>query len=913
MGQSHSDPNKLFHRQCREAYFGERKDSDDDHRDHIDAHFYESLSQMFASHHDDTFAAVMSEFQDAYAAKKDGYKTLRTVINEHGADKELAIKCLDTVMGARKTEMSIKLIHDEAEMKKAHRHHVAKSTEMHSVRVKLAGGSEKAAAQATKRRNLAKTHRVHGGRVNLIRGKEEHHHRKIDAWHAAEKLKLQNAADSTRWLRQFIETDIRREKRKVLKKLILRKIHAVHQHVAFAKHMKENSIVHKLHADIVHEDKTITNIAKLAGEPLVINTIPRHHIAKYFSGGGGGDEKEEKEMTKRIHFELRIDDDHATLDRAKIRKIRKGLAALTGMDAAHFTLVSQPRAGSIIANFETDWSDLKRRHPSMDTDNKKQAKKLRKELYTNPAFVSSIDSAMSFVKKHMQNRNPNEDAFYLAQKCVAIIASHTINDNAHNILHDHLLQTKAKQDEYEIEMDPAWDRTYGEGHTHWTGQLHDSADRGHYPYFCPSGWRRYSLRVPGFKEKTEGWSIGYHGTQNAIVGSILSHGIAGPIDREQKIKCNETFFSPSIEYCAHPRYSTPQKLKGGKGYMQMIFQCRVNVNSDKFYHQGATFGLESKPNGGPTLDPNFDDPKLPEKYRGNQILEFVLKKDGYDNGEPLYYCYGIMVRISKDPAALPSSQWWKWGGDDFQRSILILGSGGDHLRHGAKRKIRGRSDITNELAVEQDVERSRKRFVDKKGIPLPIFGRGVNYSVDIYEVLISKGKARMAKFVQQVIRDFFEAADKNTHLTIYYTGHGDQDGDWFFNDDFITFEFMWDLIQKKMNANPRWLGIRVYADCCHSGHWVNKAAKKDISSYKQSRPFFPTFNTGIEFYAASAPNKSALDRVFSYWEFVGHNDKDNRKKMRDSDGLWCVNGVVGHYRDEIDALEEMEAKKCSKK
>eukprot|EP00483_Globobulimina_turgida_P001981 UN01983 len=58
--------------------------------------------------------------------------------------------------------------------------------------------------------------------------------------------------------------------------------------------------------------------------------------------------------------------------------------------------------------------------------------------------------------------------------------------------------------------------------------------------------------------------------------------------------------------------------------------------------------------------------------------------------------------------------------------------------------------------------------------------------------------------------------------TIYYTGHGDSDGDWQFPNGWISFNWVWDTWDKHTkNANRRHLMI--VSDCCHSGKWAIRA------------------------------------------------------------------------------------------
>lgn len=69
----------------------------------------------------------------------------------------------------------------------------------------------------------------------------------------------------------------------------------------------------------------------------------------------------------------------------------------------------------------------------------------------------------------------------------------------------------------------------------------------------------------------------YHGTKGKHVGSILTSGFRGS---EGLCFCGKdesaVYFSPSIEYSGHPRYSSIEFNPETRTYIQIILQCRVN-------------------------------------------------------------------------------------------------------------------------------------------------------------------------------------------------------------------------------------------------------------------------------------------------------------------------------------------------
>ncbi|CAM2729518.1 unnamed protein product, partial [Rotaria socialis] len=207
----------------------------------------------------------------------------------------------------------------------------------------------------------------------------------------------------------------------------------------------------------------------------------------------------------------------------------------------------------------------------------------------------------------------------------------------------------------EAKMNEKWNRVYMNAAlpcahaVYWSGCL----DRGGKPYFFPAGWTRFGIKVAEneneFERKWGHWYVAYHGTKSNFADLILSSGLkTGP----GCWAAGETvvYVSPSIEYCAHPRYAEPWNNPNNNGkYHQLVFQCRVNpkcLNSDN-----------TRPE---TLlrDKNVQiDKKL-----SNKELEWVIRPPSQD----IQYitddiiCYGLMLRTTDGhPEQLPSSHWWK--------------------------------------------------------------------------------------------------------------------------------------------------------------------------------------------------------------------------------------------------------------
>lgn len=180
--------------------------------------------------------------------------------------------------------------------------------------------------------------------------------------------------------------------------------------------------------------------------------------------------------------------------------------------------------------------------------------------------------------------------------------------------------------------------------------------RGDHPYYCPNGWLRYSIKVSKsseeFESKYSKWPVAYHGTSSLTLINILKTGFRVSVGQGNASHGKGAYFSPSIEYSAHPRYSRIIKITNRfqkQFYIQTIFQCRLNPQS--FYVKQETLLT----NNSIKIDPNFD----------NKVVEWVISSEAneelVEKNEEVLVIYGIMVRISeKHPNDLASSHWWKY-------------------------------------------------------------------------------------------------------------------------------------------------------------------------------------------------------------------------------------------------------------
>eukprot|EP01084_Bolivina_argentea_P186472 321425_1 len=175
------------------------------------------------------------------------------------------------------------------------------------------------------------------------------------------------------------------------------------------------------------------------------------------------------------------------------------------------------------------------------------------------------------------------------------------------------------------------------------------------------------------------------------------------------------------------------------------------------------------------------------------------------------------------------------GGSIFPQ-IMAIGSGGD-IKHGAVAKAKSATN-SSELAVELDIDRLKSHSKHK-----------------IYGTIICKGKVGKTESVKSEIIDFFKSKQEQDVWCIYYTGHGNRDGDWCFYDGRISFG--WILHAFKQNYKKHFGGIvrlHIVSDCCYSGKWVDAASK----AYKNL-----PYAVFVEVDSAAGSQCVAKDNVYS--------------------------------------------------
>ena len=492
---------------------------------------------------------------------------------------------------------------------------------------------------------------------------------------------LSECKDYDSWQQEFENLDIKNEKRNALIEMIENKIKTTHSKIVFGKYLQNSPFANDMHQEARASDHEITKIARLSQNTLLIDMIDREIATGNKQRNKASKRKSKQNLTEvdsmldeELQFEIRLNDDWSNWNQQRKTQLQNELANTLGIDISTLTFVSA-RPGSIIATFKQKIKTIQDSTGfNFDADDaKRDLRQLHDEIYKyNRRWERKVNGCLNYLRNKLDPGDVKEDALYVSQKCVAIIVSHYSKDQTKSVLDGAFLKSDLDKAMYKEVMNPKWDREYGRGpgKTFWQGRLNDGRSRGgdKYQYYCPNGWKRYSVRVDGdFDEKYGDWPICYHGSEASAIGSILSHGIFGSASNAGHLR----FFSPSIVYSACPRYALPKMMRDGQRYVQMVFQCRVDPKV--MYQCGETMGIERTIQIDYNYPLNYQRCKCWREY-ANGKFGYSCTKDGHNEIEwflegpniDKYVIYGIMLRFSNDPSELPESRWWNAGSHDWR-------------------------------------------------------------------------------------------------------------------------------------------------------------------------------------------------------------------------------------------------------
>ncbi|CAF1207748.1 unnamed protein product [Adineta steineri] len=207
-------------------------------------------------------------------------------------------------------------------------------------------------------------------------------------------------------------------------------------------------------------------------------------------------------------------------------------------------------------------------------------------------------------------------------------------------------------------MDPRWDKNYVWSSKDSAGEYWENPrNQGGKPYYCPSGWKRFGIKVATdgkeFDAKWGNWNTTYHGTSGEFASSIITSGLKVRMRGCYYAKgIPRVYVSPSIEYSAHPRHAYPWKKTTKNGetiWYQLVFQCRVNPRSIHDIRPETFLDIEYKKK---VIDPNFEN---------NELVWIILGREDQEFTQDNIICYGMMIRTSKThPKTLKPSKWWEY-------------------------------------------------------------------------------------------------------------------------------------------------------------------------------------------------------------------------------------------------------------
>ena len=162
--------------------------------------------------------------------------------------------------------------------------------------------------------------------------------------------------------------------------------------------------------------------------------------------------------------------------------------------------------------------------------------------------------------------------------------------------------------------------------------------------------------------------------------------------------CHAAYFSPSITYCAHPRYARVYVADrdGTRTYWQLVVEVRVDQSRVDSTTSDETLAVGAAT----TIDP---------KYPGNKHIEYLAKagpSTDADVGDRRYVrpedgvvVTGVMVRVlEEDPMDLPDNAWWAaWA----TRQHIDLHEPGKYYKYGDADK-RGDTATGSEVSSKSE-------------------------------------------------------------------------------------------------------------------------------------------------------------------------------------------------------------------
>jgi hypothetical protein len=183
----------------------------------------------------------------------------------------------------------------------------------------------------------------------------------------------------------------------------------------------------------------------------------------------------------------------------------------------------------------------------------------------------------------------------------------------------------------------------------------------------------------------------------------------------------------------------------------------------------------------------------------------------------------------------------RWGAGNVL--CFAIGSAGAGVGGAAKYKSKQVKETDDEiglLSTKADIEAFRQ------------WSQRLSYSW--HGSIEVSGKVGKKSDVVRELRRFLDECKKQGKIPqIYFSGHGDEStGDWIFPDGNISF----DDVENHNHAISGPMVVNVISDCCFSGKWVQKSAKK----------------TKMNVLASCGPHDTAINLIFSQAFFGGSSE-----------------------------------------
>jgi hypothetical protein len=364
--------------------------------------------------------------------------------------------------------------------------------------------------------------------------------------------------------------------------------------------------------------------------------------------------------SSRPHLNLNVDDETALTDgilqwQSVVDRIARDISAIEDLVYVRVSPSSSPegvpasKAG--LSRLEAICAELDIIPPLPDKNVEKDIKKKLHERLDPPLTKSRVAYDELIVQMVARQRELEERLSHCRQEGLAMCERVTA-------LEETVYLVQEKFNFYGIELDnnqlfPKFNRSYGnippeEGYTSTPGfsPIPYGPEGFRVHYHCPNGWRRVSLMVEAdaasFDAQYGNWHVGYHGTAHRNIVPILSegfrvgHGI-------HLVHGAGIYFTPSIVYAQHPRYSKVYEIDGK--FCQVILMCRINNLALKD-RVGKVGTVDNARSNEPRCDPNYS----------NDELEFVLQPE-FPMGQN-YVIYGLMFRVlTLHPRFLLENSW----------------------------------------------------------------------------------------------------------------------------------------------------------------------------------------------------------------------------------------------------------------